>query len=93
MIQELKKLDGTKGLSMHIQVLGTGCATCTALAARVEDAVKKIGIECTLEKVRDINRIIEFGVLTMPALVIDGKIRCSGCVPSTDKIIQMLTQS
>jgi small redox-active disulfide protein 2 len=77
---------------MLIQVLGTGCAKCTKLAAQAEEAAKKTGVAYTLEKVTDINRIMTFGVMVTPALVIDGKVRCSGSVPSVEQIVTMLTQ-
>jgi len=77
---------------MLIQILGTGCAKCTKLAAQAEEAAKKTGVSYTLEKVTDINRIMTFGVMVIPALVIDGKVRCSGSVPSVEQIVTMLTQ-
>jgi len=77
---------------MLIQVLGTGCAKCTTLAAQVAEAAKTAGIDHTLEKVTDINKIVAMGVITTPALVIDGKLRCSGNVPSMEQLIAMLKQ-
>ena len=75
-----------------IQVLGTGCAKCTKLAVQAEEAAKKAGVDYTLEKVTSIVKILEMGVMTTPALVIDGKLRCSGTVPSVDQIVKMLTE-
>jgi small redox-active disulfide protein 2 len=77
---------------MLIQILGTGCAKCTKLAALAEDVAKKSGIDYTLEKVTDINKIMTFGVMVTPALVVDGKVRCSGNVPSVDQLVTMLKQ-
>ncbi len=77
---------------MLIQVLGTGCAKCTKLAAHADEAAKKAGVDYTLEKVTDITKIIEMGVMTTPALVVDGKLKCSGSVPSVDQIVTMLKQ-
>ncbi|MCL2744041.1 MAG: thioredoxin family protein [Planctomycetaceae bacterium] len=75
---------------MLIQVLGTGCAKCGKLAVQAEEAAKNSGIDYTLEKVTDINKIMTFGVMVTPALVIDGKVRCSGNVPSVEQIEKML---
>jgi len=75
---------------MFIQVLGTGCAKCTKLAVQAEEAAKKAGIDYTFEKVTDINKIVGMGVMTTPALVIDGKLKCSGNVPSVEQIVKML---
>lgn len=77
---------------MLIQILGTGCPKCGKFAALVEEAAKKEGIDYTLEKVTDINRIMSFGVMVMPALVVDGKLKCSGSIPSIDQIATYLKQ-
>ena len=78
---------------MLIQVLGTGCAKCTKLAALAEEAAKQSGIDYVLEKVTDINKIVGMGVMTTPALVVDGKPKCSGNLPSVEQIVKMLTES
>ena len=75
---------------MFIQVLGTGCEKCTKLAVRTEEAARKAGVDFTLEKVTSIDKIIEMGVMTTPALVVNGKLKCSGTVPSVGQIVQML---
>ena len=75
---------------MFIQVLGTGCAKCNDLAERAETAAKQSGAEYTLEKVKDIDKIIALGVITTPALIVDGKIVCSGTLPSVEQIQKML---
>jgi small redox-active disulfide protein 2 len=77
---------------MLIQILGTGCIKCSQLAVRTEAAAKKAGIEYTLEKVTEIDKIMSFGVMVMPALVVDGKVKCSGSVPSVDQIVTLLQQ-
>ena len=78
---------------MLIQILGTGCAKCTKLATMAEEAAKKTGVDYTLEKVTDIDKIISFGVMTTPAMLVDGKLKCSGSVPSVDQIEKMLKDS
>ena len=69
-----------------IQVLGTGCAKCTKLREDVELAVAELGIEAKVEKVDDIMKITEFGVMMTPALVVDGVVKISGKVPSAEEI-------
>jgi small redox-active disulfide protein 2 len=76
---------------VKIQVLGTGCPKCKRLAENAEAAVKAVGIQCTIEKVTDINEIMTFGVMMTPALAIDGKVRTVGKVPSPEEIRKMLT--
>jgi small redox-active disulfide protein 2 len=75
----------------RIQVLGPGCQKCRVLAERVTQAVHELGIECEIEKVSDINRIIEFGIMSTPALAVDGTVKVSGHVPSVEKIKEMLS--
>lgn len=77
---------------MLIQVIGTGCAKCTKLAAQVEEAAKKAGVDYTLEKVMKIDKIMSFGVMVTPALLVDGKVRCAGTVPSVEQIVAMLSE-
>jgi len=74
----------------RVEVLGPGCAKCEKLYHRVEDVVRSLGIECDLQKVGDISRIVEAGVLMTPALVIDGEVVVSGRVPDEDEIRSML---
>ena len=73
-----------------IQILGTGCAKCTKLAENAEAAAKNLGIDYEIEKVSDINEIIKFGVMTTPALALDGVVKVAGKVPSTDEIEKMI---
>jgi small redox-active disulfide protein 2 len=58
---------------MKIQILGTGCPKCRQLAENAEEAAKELGLDYELEKVKDINEIMSFGVMMTPALVLDGK--------------------
>jgi small redox-active disulfide protein 2 len=74
----------------QIQILGTGCAKCNSLTAVAEAAAKSTGESYTIEKITDIRQIMAFGVMTTPALVIDGKVRVAGKVPSIDEVKQML---
>ena len=73
-----------------IQILGTGCPKCKALAANAEAAAKALGIEYTIEKITDLTEILKFGVMLTPALVLDGQVKAAGKVPNTDEIKKML---
>ena len=73
-----------------LQVLGSGCPKCRKLAENAEAAAKALGIEYTLEKVTEINRIMEFGVMMTPALVVDGEVKVAGKVPGVEEIKKML---
>jgi small redox-active disulfide protein 2 len=73
-----------------IQVLGTGCKKCRMLKENAEAAVQKSGVEAKVEKIEDINEIVKFGVMTTPALAIDGQVKFVGKVASPDEIAALL---
>ncbi len=75
---------------MKIQILGTGCAKCNALTMATEKAAQTLGLQYELEKVTDLQRITSFGVMTTPALVVDGMIKVSGKVPSVNDLKKLL---
>ena len=75
---------------MLIQIAGTGCAKCKKMAEVAEVAAQQINADYELEKVTDITKIIELGILTTPALLVNGKLRCSGRVPSVEEVKKFL---
>jgi len=75
---------------MKIQILGTGCKKCSNLADAADAAAKELGLDYEFEKVTDIVRIMEFGVMTTPALVVDGTVKITGRVPSNDELKKIL---
>ena len=77
---------------MRIQVLGTGCAKCKTLTANAEQAARELGLEVTVEKVEDLREIMKFGVMTTPALVLDGKVRAAGKVLPPQAIKELLAR-
>lgn len=75
---------------MEIKVLGPGCPKCKTLIKNVTDAVSDLGIDASVVKVDDIVDIMAYGVMTTPALVIDGKVVLKGFVPSVTELKSML---
>lgn len=71
---------------MKIQILGTGCAKCDKLYKNAQQAVEELGIDAELEKVTDLGQIMAFGVMSTPALVIDGQVKLTGKAPSAEEI-------
>jgi small redox-active disulfide protein 2 len=75
---------------MDIQILGTGCAKCKTLYANAEAAVKELGLDATLTKVEDLREIIKLGVMTTPALAVNGKVKVAGKVATVADIKKLL---
>jgi len=75
-----------------IQILGSGCAKCTNLAAAADLAAKELGQPYELVKITDIAQIMSFGVMSTPALAVDGKVKSVGKVPSVAEIKDVLTR-
>lgn len=73
-----------------IQVLGPGCTKCKVLFEHAEQAAKELGLEYEIEKVTDISTIMGYGVMTTPALVVDGEIKLAGRVPSAEQLKAVL---
>ncbi|MBM4062632.1 MAG: thioredoxin family protein [Planctomycetes bacterium] len=73
-----------------IQVLGAGCAKCTKLAERTQQAARQLGLQFELEKVTDVTRFADFGVMAVPALVVDGVVVSSGRLPTVAELEQLL---
>jgi small redox-active disulfide protein 2 len=76
---------------MKIQVLGPGCAKCKKLADITESVAKKLELDFEMEKVTDIKQIMKLGVMTTPALALDGDIKIVGKVPSENELKKILT--
>ena len=77
---------------MDLKVLGSGCAKCKTLERITKEAVKELNLEATVEKVEDIQKIMEYGIMFTPALVIDGKVAFSGKVPNLKEMKEILTK-
>jgi small redox-active disulfide protein 2 len=75
---------------MKIEILGTGCAKCNELEAKVKEAVAKSGKFVQIEKVSDLMKIMEYGVMSTPGLVIDGKVVMTGKVPGLDELSKLI---
>lgn len=77
---------------MEIKILGTGCAKCASLEKVTREVVSELNLEATVTKVEDIMDILAFGVMTTPALVVDGKVVLKGRLPSANEVKQLLTK-
>lgn len=75
---------------MIIQVLGTGCSRCKTLFETVNQAVRKTGVDAQVEKVEDIQKIMDYEILMTPGLVIDGYVKVAGRVPNLEEVKRLV---
>ena len=75
---------------MKIQILGSGCTKCKLLEQHAREAVAELGIQAEIEKVTELETIIEMGVMTTPALAIDGVVKSVGRVLTREQVASYL---
>ncbi|EDY82528.1 redox-active disulfide protein 2 [Verrucomicrobiia bacterium DG1235] len=73
-----------------IQILGTGCAKCNQLTETAKTAADSLGLEYKIEKITDMMRFAEFGVMYTPALAVDGDLKVAGRVPTLEEMQKIL---
>jgi len=78
---------------VNIKILGTGCARCNALENLTRKAVEELKIDVAVEKVGEIEKIMEYGVMRTPGLVIDDKLKLEGVVPTLTELKMMIYQN
>lgn len=78
---------------MEIKILGPGCPKCKRLEKMTFDAVAELGVEADISKVDDIYKIMQFGVLATPGLVINGKVVLSGRLPSMNEVKELISKN
>jgi len=71
---------------MKIEILGSGCAKCKKTKEIVEQAVAELGVAAQVVKVEDMDRILSYGVMITPAVVVDGDVKIAGKVPTVEKV-------
>ena len=76
---------------MRIKILGPGCARCHQVEQTAREVVKELGIDATIEEVKDVKKIMEYPILTTPGLVVDEELVCSGRVPNKAEVTQFIT--
>ena len=77
---------------MNIKILGTGCPNCQKLEANARQALEELKMKADVEKITEIQDIMSYGVVGMPALVVDGGVKVYGRVPDTKEIKEFLTK-
>ena len=88
--ETMAQAEQVKSGGAAVKVLGSGCAKCNALEAATAEALQELGMESTMDHVTDFTQIAAYGVMTTPALVVDGKVVSFGKVLKKDEVIQIL---
>jgi len=78
---------------MRIKVLGPGCPRCAQVEKTVKEVIQDLGLEATIEKVKDINKIMEYPILRTPGLVLDDELVCSGRVPAKEEVTEFVKKA
>lgn len=78
---------------MHIKILGTGCSKCSELKRLVKEVITEKELDAEIEEIKDLNKILEYPIITTPGVVIDEKLVSSGRLPSKDDITRLLTET
>lgn len=74
-----------------IRVLGTGCPKCEKLYNDVQTTAKELGLDYELEKISEVSQMMQYGVMTTPALVVDGEVKAAGKAPSAAELRKLLS--
>jgi len=77
---------------MIIKILGSGCPNCQRLEGNAKEAIKELNLDAKIEKVTDITAIMNYGIMSTPALVVDEKVLSYGRIPDVEEIKQLLNQ-
>ena len=78
---------------MDIKILGIGCPRCKEVEQRVFDTLSEMNVPANVEKVTDIKQFAQMGILSTPGLVINGKVKAQGKIPSKDEIRQWVQEA
>ena len=77
---------------MNIKILGTGCPNCQKLEANTKQALEELKMKAKIEKITDIAKIMSYGVMGTPALVVDEKVKVYGRIPNVEEIKTILSK-
>ncbi|NLI62090.1 MAG: thioredoxin family protein [Methanosarcinaceae archaeon] len=88
--KSMEKAENSKSKGAHVKILGSGCAKCNQLEAATKEALKQLGMDTEIDHVTDFAQIAAYGVMTPPALVVDGKVVSYGKVLKTQEIVEIL---
>ncbi len=88
--ESMAKAENAKIEGANVKVLGSGCPKCNQLEAATKAALEQLGMDTTIDHVSDFTQIASYGVMTTPALVIDGKVVSFGKALKTEEVVKIL---
>jgi len=88
--ESMEKAETAKSEGASVKILGTGCAKCNQLEAATKEALEQLGMDATIDHVTDFAQIAAYGIMTTPALVVDGKVVSYGKVLKTEEVVKIL---
>lgn len=88
--ESMVKAESAKTKGAGVKVLGSGCAKCNQLEAATKAALEQLGMDTTIDHVTDFSQIAAYGVMSTPALVVDGKVVSYGKVLKTEEVVKIL---
>ena len=91
--ESMAKAESAKTEGAGVKVLGSGCAKCNQLEAATKAALEQLGMDTTIDHVTDFSQIAAYGVMTTPALVIDGKVVSFGKVLKAEEVVKILQKA
>lgn len=86
----MAKAETAKSGGASVKVLGSGCAKCIALEAAAKEALAELGMDSAVDHITDFSEIASYGVMTTPALVVDGKVVSLGKALKKDEVVNIL---
>ena len=88
--ESMKQAESAKTEGASVKILGSGCAKCNQLEAAAKAALEQLGMDTTIDHVTDFSQIASYGVMSTPALVVDGKVVSYGKVLKTEEVVKIL---
>lgn len=91
--ETMAKAETAKATGAGIKILGSGCAKCNALEAATREALAELSMDISIDHVTDFTQIAAYGVMTTPALVVDGKVVSFGKVLKKEEVVKLLQKA
>lgn len=88
--ESMSKAENAKSTGARVKILGSGCPKCNQLEAATKAALEQLGMDTAIDHVKDFSQIAAYGVMSTPALVVDGKVVSYGKVLKTEEVVKIL---